>query len=173
MPEFAEGKRDHRVLPRSILLPIRRCRRFASPERAAGTAADRRVPRLESTGLEGRIGADGKRSDMIYSVWLFALPAQFVKHPEAGPVDRNFGIALSLWDWLPGTAYASEGSTPTRLGFEDIERFPKNILAQTTAPRMQVHSSRSSAPLASGRQISSGRFGTPEPSTQRSWRRSS
>lgn len=54
-------------------------------------------------------------------------------HPEAGPVDRNFGVALSVWDWLFRTAYAP-GRDPARLGFAGVERYPKNIVTQAAAP---------------------------------------
>lgn len=52
-------------------------------------------------------------------------------HPDAGPTNRNFGINLSMWDWLFGTAYlpASPGP-PARLGFEGIERFPPDPVRQ-------------------------------------------
>jgi sterol desaturase/sphingolipid hydroxylase (fatty acid hydroxylase superfamily) len=36
-------------------------------------------------------------------------------HPDAGPVNRNFGIALAIWDWLFGTAYVP-AHAPERLG---------------------------------------------------------
>lgn len=36
-------------------------------------------------------------------------------HPSAGPVNRNFGVSFSIWDWLFGTAYAPD-SDPQRLG---------------------------------------------------------
>lgn len=55
-------------------------------------------------------------------------------HPQSGPMDRNFGITLSVWDWLFGTAYVPDGRVPERLGFADIERYPRNILSQMIAP---------------------------------------
>lgn len=36
-------------------------------------------------------------------------------HSSAGPVDKNFGISLSVWDWLFGTAFLP-GHDPVRLG---------------------------------------------------------
>lgn len=56
-------------------------------------------------------------------------------HPDAGPTNRNFGINLSLWDWLFGTAYlpASKAS-PSRLGFSGMENFPRNIALQEAWP---------------------------------------
>lgn len=36
-------------------------------------------------------------------------------HPDSGPVNRNFGVSLSVWDWIFGTAYAPD-QPPARLG---------------------------------------------------------
>lgn len=36
-------------------------------------------------------------------------------HPDSGPVNRNFGVSLSIWDWLFGTAHAPD-QPPARLG---------------------------------------------------------
>ncbi|MDZ7636845.1 MAG: sterol desaturase family protein [Bryobacterales bacterium] len=55
-------------------------------------------------------------------------------HPDSGPVDRNFGISLSVWDWLFGTAYAPEGKDPARLGFEGVEAYPDQLPGQWMAP---------------------------------------
>jgi sterol desaturase/sphingolipid hydroxylase (fatty acid hydroxylase superfamily) len=55
-------------------------------------------------------------------------------HPDAGPLDRNFGITLAVWDWLFGTAYLPPRRDPARLGFARIESYPANILSQAFAP---------------------------------------
>lgn len=55
-------------------------------------------------------------------------------HPDAGPVNRNFAITLSVWDWLFGTAWAPKGPEPARLGFSGIEDYPKTVAAQMIAP---------------------------------------
>ena len=71
-------------------------------------------------------------------------------HDYAWPADRpygvNFGIALSIWDWLFGTAWWPDADTaprqqPTRLGFHGIENFPRGILARFTYPlsRLWTH----------------------------------
>jgi sterol desaturase/sphingolipid hydroxylase (fatty acid hydroxylase superfamily) len=60
-------------------------------------------------------------------------------HPDCGPVDVNFGITLSLWDWLFGTAYLpAEPEQPARLGFEGIEQYPQSVLGQWFAPFRQI-----------------------------------
>lgn len=55
-------------------------------------------------------------------------------HPDAGPENKNFGIALSVWDWLFGTAYNPPGKAPARLGFTGIERYPMGILGSFVEP---------------------------------------
>lgn len=55
-------------------------------------------------------------------------------HPNSGPIDRNFGITLSIWDWLFGTSYLPAAKDPDRLGFTGIESYPGNILGQWLAP---------------------------------------
>jgi sterol desaturase/sphingolipid hydroxylase (fatty acid hydroxylase superfamily) len=54
-------------------------------------------------------------------------------HPDSGPINRNFGITLSLWDWLFHTAYMP-GKPPLHLGFEGIETYPKFLPGQWLAP---------------------------------------
>jgi sterol desaturase/sphingolipid hydroxylase (fatty acid hydroxylase superfamily) len=55
-------------------------------------------------------------------------------HPQSGPVNRNFGITLSVWDWMFGTAHVPEGKSPERLGFEGIETFPRNVVSHAIWP---------------------------------------
>ncbi len=43
----------------------------------------------------------------------------------------NFGISLSLWDYIFKTNYIPEDSGNITLGFEGDEKFPKNFLGQT------------------------------------------
>ncbi|MCC6366280.1 MAG: sterol desaturase family protein [Bryobacterales bacterium] len=54
-------------------------------------------------------------------------------HPDSGPINRNFGITLSLWDWLFRTAYMP-ANPPLHLGFEGIETYPKSLPGQWLAP---------------------------------------
>lgn len=55
-------------------------------------------------------------------------------HPDAGPVNRNFGITLSLWDWLFRTVYSPAERDPERLGFTGIETYPRNAAGQALTP---------------------------------------
>ncbi len=54
-------------------------------------------------------------------------------HPECGPPLRNFGITLSVWDWLFGTAHLP-GEPPRRLAFQDVEHFPHTAAGQLLHP---------------------------------------
>ena len=68
--------------------------------------------------------------------YLFNSPGMHVwhhTHPDSGPIDRNFGIIFSVWDWLFGTAYMPS-RTPRRLGFAGMERFPRALWRQLLVP---------------------------------------
>lgn len=54
-------------------------------------------------------------------------------HASAGPINRNFGVTLSVWDWLFGTAYMP-GHAPARLGFVGDESYARTWLGQTLEP---------------------------------------
>ena len=51
--------------------------------------------------------------------------------PE-GRYGVNYGISLSLWDYIFGTHYIPEDSGTIALGFEGDEHFPKDFLGQIT-----------------------------------------
>ena len=63
------------------------------------------------------------------------------------PPDRrtgvNFGICLSLWDWLFGTAWwpartEAPAQQPARLGFPRMEEFPRGLLARLLYPASRL-----------------------------------
>ena len=56
------------------------------------------------------------------------------KDVPAGTHGVNYGISLSLWDYLFGTAYIPNQNANEQLGFEDQETFPKTFLQQLTHP---------------------------------------
>jgi sterol desaturase/sphingolipid hydroxylase (fatty acid hydroxylase superfamily) len=55
-------------------------------------------------------------------------------HPASGPPNRNFAIALSVWDWLFGTAYLPPAPAPHHYGFTGIERYPRSLAGRLLAP---------------------------------------
>lgn len=51
------------------------------------------------------------------------------KHlPESHPKGMNFGITLSIWDYLFGTSYVPSSGRDIELGFEDIENYPDSFI---------------------------------------------
>lgn len=56
------------------------------------------------------------------------------KNLPAGSHGVNFGISLSLWDYLFGTAYIPSENENVPLGFDHIEEFPKTFWSQITHP---------------------------------------
>ncbi|MEM8606240.1 MAG: sterol desaturase family protein [Myxococcota bacterium] len=46
----------------------------------------------------------------------------------------NFGISLSVWDWLFGTAHWPHSGRDITLGFEKVERYPHGFLRQMAVP---------------------------------------
>ena len=74
-------------------------------------------------------------ADVGWLRYLINNPAMHIwhhTHPDSGPVNRNFAITLSVWDWLFGTAYLPEAA-PEKLGFTGVEDFPPS------APEQLVH----------------------------------
>ena len=69
--------------------------------------------------------------------YVFNSPRMHIwHHAQEMPAGRatgvNFGISLSLWDWLAGTVHwpgraAAPAQQPPALGFAGIERFPRSL----------------------------------------------
>ncbi|NOT38533.1 MAG: sterol desaturase family protein [Saprospiraceae bacterium] len=51
-----------------------------------------------------------------------------------GSYGVNFGLSLSIWDYLFGTAYISNNNAYEKLGFENMDEFPKEFLSQELYP---------------------------------------
>jgi sterol desaturase/sphingolipid hydroxylase (fatty acid hydroxylase superfamily) len=48
---------------------------------------------------------------------------------------QNFGITLSVWDWIFGTAYMPDDKEiPDKIGFDEINKYPQNIVARFFYP---------------------------------------
>ncbi|MEM8896231.1 MAG: sterol desaturase family protein [Bacteroidota bacterium] len=52
--------------------------------------------------------------------------------PESRGKGVNFGISLSLWDYIFKTNYIPKEDGEIPLGFEDLESFPKDFIGQST-----------------------------------------
>jgi sterol desaturase/sphingolipid hydroxylase (fatty acid hydroxylase superfamily) len=78
----------------------------------------------------------------IYITWgplkyLLNSPAMHIWHhakqvPQG--VGVNFGISLSIWDYIFKTAYIPKEGRDIALGFDDMETFPKSFLKQSIYP---------------------------------------
>jgi sterol desaturase/sphingolipid hydroxylase (fatty acid hydroxylase superfamily) len=76
--------------------------------------------------------------------YVFNSPRMHVwHHMYALPDDRrtgvNFGISLSIWDWLFGTAFwptaeQSPGQQPAKLGFPDMDAYPRGFIRRFLYP---------------------------------------
>ena len=67
--------------------------------------------------------------------YVFNNPKMHIWHhsfalPENRKKGMNFGISLSLWDYIFGTAHIPHEGRDIRLGFENIESFPKTFWTQ-------------------------------------------
>lgn len=67
--------------------------------------------------------------------YIFNNPVMHLYHhikvlPENKPKGINFGISLSIWDYIFKTNYVPEDSGTIELGFSDEENFPKGFFGQ-------------------------------------------
>lgn len=71
--------------------------------------------------------------------YIFNSPLMHVWHHDVevhGKGGQNFGIVLSIWDWLFGTVYWPKNEIqPEEIGFEGMEAtYPENLLARIVYP---------------------------------------
>ena len=70
--------------------------------------------------------------------YLVNSPRMHVWHHDVvlhGKSGQNYAIIFSLWDWLFGSAYLPEEvQQPARLGFSEIESFPRGLLRRLLYP---------------------------------------
>ena len=116
------------VVYRSLLYPVAAFFGFGVQAMFAYGVFNTLIGHFAHSNLKVRIGA------LKYIVNSPEMHIWHHTHPDSGPVNRNFGIALSVWDWLFHTAWSPAGKDPERLGFTGIERFPGNIFTQTIEP---------------------------------------
>lgn len=67
--------------------------------------------------------------------YLLNSPKMHIWHhakdlPASHPKGMNFGISLSIWDYLFGTDYIPSSGRDIALGFEDIESYPEGFVEQ-------------------------------------------
>ena len=66
---------------------------------------------------------------------LFNHPEMHIWHhayelPEDRQTGVNFGLTLAIWDFIFGTAYMPFNGRDIKLGFPEVESFPKGFAAQ-------------------------------------------
>lgn len=71
--------------------------------------------------------------------YIFNSPQMHLWHhvselPEGRSEGINFGISLSLWDYIFGTAVIPYEDPQLKLGFPDLSKFPKTLWSQLTYP---------------------------------------
>ncbi len=73
--------------------------------------------------------------------YVFNSPGMHLWHHDAsteGGIAKNFGIVLSLWDYLFGTAYWPRERSPKRLGYRGDDDMPRDLLRQEAFPLVRA-----------------------------------
>ena len=71
--------------------------------------------------------------------YLFNNPAMHIWHhakkmPDTHPYGINFGISLSIWDYIFGTAHIPHSGRDIELGFDEVEKYPEGFVSQVAEP---------------------------------------
>jgi sterol desaturase/sphingolipid hydroxylase (fatty acid hydroxylase superfamily) len=69
--------------------------------------------------------------------YVFNSPRMHMWHhdrSDEGGTSKNFGVVLSLWDWIFGTAYWPRERAPSELGYAGEEELPRDVLRQELFP---------------------------------------
>ena len=69
--------------------------------------------------------------------YLFNSPRMHLWHHDIsteGGTSKNYGIVLSLWDWIFGTAYWPRERSPERIGYPGMEELPGTFGGQMAWP---------------------------------------
>jgi sterol desaturase/sphingolipid hydroxylase (fatty acid hydroxylase superfamily) len=76
--------------------------------------------------------------------YIFNNPKMHIWHhskelPKEHPHGMNFGLTLSIWDYLFKTAYVPKDGRDIELGFHDDENFPEDFGGQMVYPFKRKH----------------------------------
>jgi sterol desaturase/sphingolipid hydroxylase (fatty acid hydroxylase superfamily) len=69
--------------------------------------------------------------------YLFNGPEMHLWHHDSsaeGGASKNYGIVLSIWDWLFGTAYWPRERAPDRIGYPGDHELPRDLPRQLIFP---------------------------------------
>ncbi|GAB5416676.1 MAG: sterol desaturase family protein [Crocinitomicaceae bacterium] len=92
-----------------------------------------------STTLIGHLNHANLNMDYGPLRFVFNNPKMHIWHhskelPEKHPYGMNFGISLSVWDYLFGTAYVPYDGRDIELGFPEDEEYPQGFFGQLIEP---------------------------------------
>ncbi|MEM7548431.1 MAG: sterol desaturase family protein [Bacteroidota bacterium] len=84
----------------------------------------------------GHFNHSNFRLNIGFLKYIFNNPQMHIWHhaynlPEERRYGVNFGLTLSIWDYLFKTSYIPHDGRDIRLGFPGIDRFPKKFISQT------------------------------------------
>jgi len=79
--------------------------------------------------------------NVTYGPFKYILnnPAMHIWHhaeelPKDHPHGMNYGISLSIWDYIFKTDYVPHSGRDIELGFKDDDKFPKDFVSQELYP---------------------------------------
>lgn len=93
---------------------------------------------LNAWGIAGVIAASALLVSLVLGPlmkYIFNSPEMHIWHhahdfPSEHKYGMNFGLSLSIWDWLFGTAYVPSDGRDIELGFPGVEKFPQRFTDQ-------------------------------------------
>jgi sterol desaturase/sphingolipid hydroxylase (fatty acid hydroxylase superfamily) len=89
--------------------------------------------------LIGHLNHSNIRLDYGPLKYIFNSPHMHIwHHAKTLPKERrfgvNFGLSLSIWDYIFGTAYIPHSGRDIELGFEAVEQYPQTFMGHMLAP---------------------------------------
>jgi len=85
--------------------------------------------------IVGHFNHSNFRLNLGFLKYVFNNPQMHIWHhayelPENRKTGVNFGLTLSIWDYLWGTDYIPYDGRDIKLGFPEIEKFPQSFIGQ-------------------------------------------
>lgn len=83
----------------------------------------------------GHFNHSNVKLSLGYLKYIFNNPQMHIWHhaytvPKDNTHGVNFGLTLSIWDFLFGTSYIEKNGRDVKLGFPKMDRFPKDFIRQ-------------------------------------------
>ena len=88
----------------------------------------------------GHFNHSNVRVELGWLGFVFNSPRMHMWHHDAsdeGGTSKNYGIVLSLWDWLFGTAYWPRERAPVALGYPGDDDMPADLPRQLVFPLLR------------------------------------